>query len=137
MEQSEQRKQENIFLKRNGVTPKFVSIDNGVGHMHERVKLQCFPLYSIIKAIGINIPIAYFSLDVEGSEYGILDAVFKYNTDLQFNIATVETTYIDKKVSGATSLEMQYLMRKHGFHLHKHIGEDDIWRRNDFNISCG
>ncbi len=37
-------------------------------------KTQCFPLYSILLAIG-KTEIDYFGLDVEGSEYKILNTV--------------------------------------------------------------
>ncbi len=37
-------------------------------------KVQCFPLYSILLAIG-RTHIDYFGLDVEGSEYKILKTI--------------------------------------------------------------
>ena len=37
-------------------------------------KIQCFPLYSILLAIG-KTEIDYFGLDVEGSEYKILKTI--------------------------------------------------------------
>lgn len=37
-------------------------------------KMQCFPLYSILLAIG-KTDIDYFSLDVEGYEYKILNTI--------------------------------------------------------------
>ena len=38
------------------------------------IKTQCFPLYSILKAVG-NPTVHYFSLDVEGSELPILKTI--------------------------------------------------------------
>ena len=38
------------------------------------VTVQCFPLYSILAAMG-NPPVDYFSLDVEGAEMGILENI--------------------------------------------------------------
>jgi hypothetical protein len=35
----------------------------------DRVKVQCFPLYAILMAMG-NPEVDYFSLDVEGAELG-------------------------------------------------------------------
>ena len=37
-------------------------------HDESSYELQCFPLYSLILALG-NQTINYFSLDIEGSEY--------------------------------------------------------------------
>ena len=101
--------------------------------MTDKINMQCFPLYSILKAVGIT-NIDYLSLDVEGSEYGIMQSAFKYNNDLKFGISTVETTYLDG-LFGNDWLEMQYLMRRKGYGLHKHIGADDIFTRNDFIAS--
>ena len=94
---------------------------------------QSFPLYSIIKAVG-KTSINYVSLDVEGSEYGIMHSAFKYNDELLFDIATIATTYLGG-IFGNHLLEMRYLMKRNGYELHKHIGEDDIFIRKDFNIS--
>ena len=37
------------------------------GHTMRTIKVQCFPIYSVLKAIG-NPRIDYFSLDIEGAE---------------------------------------------------------------------
>jgi hypothetical protein len=37
-------------------------------------KMQCFPLYSILLAIG-RTDVDYFGLDVEGAEYNILKTI--------------------------------------------------------------
>ena len=102
--------------------------------MQENIKMQCFPLYSILKAIE-RTSIDYISLDVEGSEYGVMHTAFQYNNDLKFNIASVETTYLDVHGFGASWMEMRYLMRSEGYELHKHIGEDDIFIRKGFSLA--
>lgn len=48
-------------------------------------KVQCFPLYSILLAIG-RTEIDYFSLDVEGSEYKILETVPWNKVDIQVRL---------------------------------------------------
>ncbi len=45
-------------------------------------KTQCFPLYSILLAIG-KTEIDYFGLDVEGSEYKILNTVPWHKVDIK------------------------------------------------------
>ena len=39
-----------------------------------KIKVQCFPLYSILLAVGIT-KIDFFSLDVEGAEQIVLDSI--------------------------------------------------------------
>jgi hypothetical protein len=46
------------------------------------VRLQCFPLYSILLAIG-RTQIDYFSVDVEGSETKILKTVPWHRVDIK------------------------------------------------------
>ena len=38
--------------------------------MRRKITVQCFPLYSVLKAIG-NPVIDYFSLDIEGPEFQV------------------------------------------------------------------
>jgi hypothetical protein len=49
-----------------------------------RVILQCFPLYSILLAVG-KTKVDYFSLDVEGSETQILKTVPWHRVDIKVN----------------------------------------------------
>ena len=43
-------------------------------YQRRTIQTQCFPLYSILKAVG-NPTVHYFSLDVEGSELPILKTI--------------------------------------------------------------
>ncbi len=43
-------------------------------YMEDVYEVQCFPLYSILLALG-RTDVDYFSLDVEGSEYKILATI--------------------------------------------------------------
>lgn len=45
-------------------------------------KVQCFPLYSILLAVG-RTDIDYFGLDVEGSEYKILRTIPWHKIDVK------------------------------------------------------
>jgi hypothetical protein len=51
-------------------------------------KVQCFPLYSILLAVG-RTHIDYFGLDVEGSEYKILKTIPWH----KINIKVIYITY--------------------------------------------
>jgi hypothetical protein len=52
----------------------------------EIYKVQCFPLYSILLAIG-KTHIDFFGLDVEGSEYKILRTIPWHNVDVKVSKA--------------------------------------------------
>ena len=111
--------------------------------MKEKVALQCFPLYSVLKALN-KTTVDFLSLDVEGAEYEILASTFEKDTvrkstaenqeDLVFNVATIETTYLDKQEFYRSSCEMKYLMRRHGYTLHRRLGEDVIYIHKSFQM---
>jgi hypothetical protein len=69
---------------------------------------------------------------VEGAEYGIMEALFNGNKDLKFNVAGIETTYLGRAEFGSSRLEMVYLMRRNGYQLRKHLGEDDFYVHKSF-----
>ena len=48
----------------------------------EKISLQCFPLYSILLAIG-RTRVDFFSLDVEGHELRILNTIPWHKVDIQ------------------------------------------------------
>lgn len=45
-------------------------------------KMQCFPLYSILLAVG-RTQVDYFGLDVEGAEYQILETIPWHKVNIQ------------------------------------------------------
>ena len=129
----EVRKNEKTFWKRRGVNNHRIRLacDVNGAVKEEIVQLQCLPLYSILKAMN-KTTIDYLSLDVEGSEYGILDALFSNSNELKFNVASIETTYLSKPEFGSSWVEMYYLMRRNGYQLQNHIGEDDFYVHKSF-----
>ena len=92
----------------------------------EKFQLQCFPLYSILKALNVT-TVDYLSLDVEGAEYGILESAFQKNKDWNFNVATIEQTYQELPAFGTSRIEMIYMLRANGYWRQSHVGEDDIY----------
>ena len=74
----------------------------------------------------------YLSLDVEGAEYDILKAAFNNTNDLKFNVAGIETTYFDRPQFSRARLELIYLMKRNGYKLQTHIGEDDFYIHESF-----
>jgi len=58
------------------------------------VGVQCFPLYSILLALG-NPTVDYFSLDVEGAEQGILETIPWDKVDIR--VVQVELAHSDQQ----------------------------------------
>ena len=46
----------------------------GIPSWVRTIKLQCFPLYSVLQALGLP-TVDYFSLDIEGAEYQVLKTI--------------------------------------------------------------
>ena len=65
--------QETFYTSKRAVRGKVVVGDKG-NNDKNYLKVQCFPLYSILLAIG-RLDVDYFSLDVEGAERGVLDTI--------------------------------------------------------------
>ena len=88
--------------------------------------MQCFPLRSILNAIG-KVNIDYFSLDVEGAEYGILNSLFEPKTNFKFSVATIEYPYLSKHVFDGSEIEVRYLLKQNGYKFDMNLGHDAIY----------
>ena len=141
----EKRKQVTAFWRKKGhqYTNDFLRIDDNVGVSKEKITLQCFPLYSVLKALN-KTTVDFLSLDVKGAEYEILSSTFEKNAvrkkkaenqeGLIFNVATIEETYLDEQELYRSSCEMKYLMRRNGYTLHRRLGEDVIYSHKSFQV---
>ncbi|XP_023345201.1 uncharacterized protein LOC111714347 [Eurytemora carolleeae] len=69
-------------------------------------KLQCFPLYSILQALG-NPTINYFSLDIEGGEYQVLQTIPWDKVDIQ--VFSIETHFAGKRSEGSRQDIINYM----------------------------
>jgi len=81
------------------------------------VTVHCFPLYSILMAIG-NPTVDYFSLDVEGTELGILESIPWDKVDIR--ILQIEYTHVDDNRLAA-------IMDKAGYDNPFNLQEDMIF----------
>merc|ERR1712183_923284 len=78
-----------VYMKEPGSDPDpglgipGLSIPEGFWNYKRRtIKLQCFPLYSVLKAL-VNPTVHYLSLDVEGSEFQILKTIPFHEVDIK------------------------------------------------------
>ena len=92
------------------------------------LKMQCLPLSSIIKALG-NPIIDYFSLDIEGAEFPVLQTIDFDQVDIK--VINLEVSKFDTIFDGKL-IQLKYLMKRNGYELYKEVGEDHIYVKKDF-----
>ena len=63
----------------------------------QMIKTTCFPLHSILFAIG-NPSIDYFSLDIEGLELDVLKTIPWDKVDIKVSILVLILQFIDKEL---------------------------------------
>ena len=85
------------------------------------IEILCFPLYSIILALG-NPTVHYLSLDVEGSEFPILKTIPFGKVDIK--VIDVEIKHAGKIFPGSFQEIDQYL-KLQDYDLHSIIDEQD------------
>ena len=131
---NEVRRNEKVFYKSRGLDHVIARIDDNLKDTRkdDKVQMQCLPLYSILKALNTD-TVDYLSLDIEGSEYKVLQAAFENRNDWKFNVATIETTYQEVPHFGSSSLEMNYLMKRNGYIQHQRIEEDGVYVNKKFS----
>lgn len=80
--------------------------------------MQCFPLFSILIALG-NPIIDYFSLDVEGSELAILKTI--PFDQIQIHVMTIEVNHFPPD----QQQEIKNIMENNGYELVQTIKNQD------------
>jgi len=90
------------------------------GNMRRKIKVQCFPLYSVLQAIG-NPKVDYFSLDIEGPEFQVLKTVPWNLVDMK--VLGIETEHAGKVFEGSEKDISKYL-QSHGFKKTRKVGHD-------------
>ena len=99
------------------------------------VNIQCFPLYSLLLALG-NPTVHYFSLDIEGAEMGVLKTIPWDKVDIW--VISVET-HMAGKVFPGTRDDIIEFMKSVGYRLldwnEKGNKQDDLFVREDVGLS--
>ena len=88
--------------------------------LSRNIRVQCFPLYSVLKAIG-NPKVDYFSLDIEGPEYQVLKTI-PWN-DVNIKVLGIETEHAGLVYEGSEEDIISYL-RSVGYQTKKKVGHD-------------
>ena len=92
-------------------------------YVRRTLQMQCLPLTSIIEALG-NPVIDYFSLDIEGAEFPVLQTIDFDKVDIK--VLSIEVTKLDNIFDGRLT-QLRYLMKRNGYELYKEVEEDHIY----------
>ena len=91
------------------------------------IQVQCFPLQSVLLALD-NPTVDYFSLDVEGSEFAILNSLDWNNVDI--SIISVEMQHAGEIFDG-TKQEIRNFLESKGYQLIDTVKIDDIFVKKE------
>ena len=80
--------------------------------------LQCFPLYSLLMALG-NPTVNYFSLDIEGAEFLVLQSIPWDKVDIE--VMGIELEHAGKVFPG-TREEIHHYLRELSYHYVGTVG---------------
>jgi len=98
-----------------GIDPTKLFGYNGTPDYERRtMKVQCFPLFSILKALG-NPTVHYLSLDVEGSEFQILKSIPFQEVDIK--VIDLEINHLGEIFPGTFQNILNYLETQ-GYEFH-------------------
>ena len=94
--------------------------EGGQGYVKEsggRIAMPCYPLYSLLLALNVS-KVDFWSLDVEGAEYPILES-------FPFNKVDISVLAVEDEHGKHTRPEMKAMMKKHRYKTHKEIKLND------------
>lgn len=95
-----------------------------------KIKVQCFPIYSVLRALGSPI-IDYFSLDIEGPEYQVLNTIPFVNSNIR--LFGVEVAHAGQIFNG-TEEDITNMLSQNGF---DHVAKsrfDNFYLKNNFKV---
>ena len=90
--------------------------------------MQCFPLYTILMALG-NPTVDLFSLDIEGAELQVLKTIPWDKVNIR--VMLIEVNHIGAIFQGSLKALSQ-LLKKNGFKFFRSTNIDDIYVKRDF-----
>lgn len=90
-------------------------------------KLQCYPLYSLLKAVG-SPTVNLFSLDIEGAEYQVLRTVPWDKVDIE--VLLIELVHVGLIFPGSKEDVVNYLDSV-GYQFIMTVAKDDLFIRKD------
>lgn len=96
----------------------------------DKVQVQCFPLYSVLKAMG-NPHVDYFSLDVEGAEYPVLKSIPFDKTKI--TLVSAETNQQRTNFKGKREDIHKLMEKDYGYKYSGSSTIDDFFLKSSLN----
>ncbi|XP_040581290.1 protein Star [Lepeophtheirus salmonis] len=96
-----------------------------------RIRVQCFPLYSIIMALG-NPAIHYLSLDIEGAELPVLRTIPFEDVDIK--LMDIESNHMGEIFDGS-KVELVRTLADRGYRFDRDICHDSIFIKYGFKVN--
>lgn len=114
------------------VTHMHRKIMDGLSQFSRRtISIQCFPLYSILLALG-NPTVHYMSLDIEGAEINVLRTIPFDKVDIK--ILDIEANHLGEVFEGNRT-DLAELLTKSGYYHFRDVKIDQIWVKNGFPVN--
>ncbi|TRY79994.1 hypothetical protein TCAL_12102 [Tigriopus californicus] len=107
------------------------TIDTFFGFARSTITIQCFPLYSVLLALG-NPTVHYLTLDIEGAELPVLKTIPFDKVDIK--ILDIESNHFGEVFEGSVR-DMARLLKKAGYYRFRDIEIDQVWVKNDFEVN--
>lgn len=95
------------------------------------IKVQCFPLYSVLLAMG-NPKVDYFSLDIEGAEMPVLRTIPWDKVDI--SVVEIEMNHLGKVFDGSAE-DLKSFMKKNGYKFKGMVEIDGIFVKKGFKVT--
>ena len=93
-----------------------------------QIKMKCIPLLSILKALGVT-TVDYFSLDIEGAELQLLQALDFDQVDIK--VISIEIIRIGHIFDGSYT-KLDYMLRNRGYIKYAEMKHDVLFMKKDF-----
>ena len=97
------------------------------------IKVQCFPIYSVLRALGLP-TVHYFSLDIEGAEYPVLQTIPFREVDIR--MFGVEVEHAGNIFEG-TEIDIINLLKTNRYHYVAKSKMDKFFVRMDGKMVKG
>ena len=90
-------------------------------------KMQCFPVYSVLLALG-NPTVDYFSLDIEGAEFPVLKTIPFDKVNI--SVLNVEMNRVGVVFDGRER-EMREFLDENGYRFYQKVAWDEIYVKKE------
>lgn len=116
-------------MKEGKIKPSMLGAEEGAKEYGRTITVQCFPLYSVLAALEFP-HIDYFSLDIEGAEFAVLDTLPW--EEIEMTMLGIEMNHAGDIFDGDKN-DIHDLMWKHGYKYADTAVIDDFFYKKENN----